>query len=76
MLAALPQTEIVIPQDSAFKYSNLAFGLLGEVISRLSGRPYFEYMQAEILEPLGLTSSVFELTKELRPRMAIGFPSM
>ena len=73
MLAALPQTEIVIPQDSAFKYSNLAFGLLGEVISRLSGRPYFEYMQAEILEPLGLTSSVFELTKELRPRMAIGY---
>jgi CubicO group peptidase (beta-lactamase class C family) len=73
MLTALPQTEIVIPQDSAFKYSNLAFGLLGEVISRLSGRPYFEYMQAEILEPLGLTSSVFELTEELRPRMAIGY---
>ena len=73
MLAALPQTEIVIAQDSAFKYSNLAFGLLGEVISRLSGRPYFEYMQAEILKPLGLTSSVFELTEALRRRMAIGY---
>ena len=73
VLAALPQTEIVIPQDFAFKYSNLAFGLLGEVISRLSGRPYFEYMQAEILEPLGLTSSVFELTERLRPRMAVGY---
>jgi CubicO group peptidase (beta-lactamase class C family) len=73
VLAALPQTEIVIPQDSAFKYSNLAFGLLGEVISRLSGRPYFEYMQAEILEPLGLTSSVFELTEQLRTRMAVGY---
>ena len=31
MLARLPETGIVIPQDSAFKYSNLAFGLLGEV---------------------------------------------
>lgn len=73
LLAALPETEIVIPQDSAFKYSNLAFGLLGEVIGRLSGRSYFEYIQAEILEPLGLTSSVFELTDELRPRTAIGY---
>jgi D-alanyl-D-alanine carboxypeptidase len=73
MLAAFPQTEIVIPQDSDFKYSNLAFGLLGEVISRLSGRSYFEYMQAEILEPLVLTSSMFELTDEFRPRMATGY---
>jgi len=73
VLAALSQTEIVIPQDSAFKYSNLAFGLLGEVISRLSGRTYFDYMTAEILEPLGLTSSVYELTEELRERKAVGY---
>ena len=33
--AALPQTEIVLPADHAFKYSNLAFGLLGEVILSL-----------------------------------------
>lgn len=73
ILAALPNTEIVIPQDSAFKYSNLAFGLLGEAIHRLSGRPYVEYMHAEILRPLGLTSSVFELTDLLRARMAVGY---
>ncbi|MFN0198476.1 MAG: serine hydrolase domain-containing protein, partial [Planctomycetaceae bacterium] len=44
VLAALPQTEVVIPQDSAFKYSNLAYGLLGEVVARVSGMPYFDYI--------------------------------
>jgi len=73
VLAALPQTEVVIPQDSAFKYSNLAFGLLGEVIARVSGQAYFDYVHEHILGPLGMDSSVYELTDELRPRMAIGY---
>ena len=49
MLAKLPETGIVIPQDSAFKYSNLAFGLLGEVVYRLTGMPYTEYIHANII---------------------------
>ena len=73
MLAALPETELVIPQDSAFKYSNLAFGLLGEVVARLSNCSYVDYMHAEILNPLGLYSSVFDLTDALRLRSAVGY---
>ena len=49
MLAALPDVEIVLEQDAAFKYSNLAFALLGEVVSRVSGQPYTEYVRAQIL---------------------------
>ncbi len=45
VLAALPSTEVVIPADSQWKYSNLAFGLLGEVVTRLSGVPYAEYVR-------------------------------
>lgn len=73
LLAALPGVEIVLEQDSAFKYSNLAFALLGEVVSRVSGRPYTEYVRANLLEPLGMTSTTFELTDALRPRMATGY---
>lgn len=73
MLGKLPETGIVIPQDSAFKYSNLAFGLLGEVIYRLTGTPYTEYVHANIIEPLGLTSTVFDLTDELRPHFFVGY---
>lgn len=73
MLAKLPETGIVIAQDSAFKYSNLAFGLLGEVVYRVTGTPYTEYVLANIIEPLGLTSTVFDLTDELRPRFFTGY---
>ena len=40
VLAVLPATEVVIQQDSAWKYSNLAYGLLGEVIRRAADQPY------------------------------------
>jgi CubicO group peptidase (beta-lactamase class C family) len=60
VIAALPSTEVVIPADSQWKYSNLAFGLLGEVVERLSGVPYVEYMRANILGPLGFESTAFE----------------
>ena len=73
ILARLPETGIVIPQDSAFKYSNLAFGLLGEVVYRVTGTPYTEYVRTHIIEPLGLTSTVFDLTDELRPRFFTGY---
>lgn len=73
LLAALPEVEVVLEQDSAFKYSNLAFALLGEVVARISGRPYTEYVRAQILEPLGMTATTFELNDALRPRMATGY---
>ena len=71
-LATLPQVRIAIPPGSAFKYSNLGYALLGEVIERVSGLPYVEYMQRAILDPLGLTSSVYEMTDALSHRAASG----
>lgn len=60
MLAALPETAVVIPADRAWKYSNLAFGLLGEVVARVSGRPYAAYLTDEILAPLGMHATALE----------------
>lgn len=73
ILACLPQTEITIPQDSAWKYSNLGFALLGEVVCRLAGQPCIDYLRAHILTPLGLESTVFDLTAALRPRCFTGY---
>lgn len=72
-LEALPNIEVVIEQDSAFKYSNLAFALLGEVVTRVSGRPYTDYVHTHLLHPLNMASSAFELTDALRPRVASGY---
>ena len=69
----LPGTAIVIAPDSAFKYSNLAFALLGEVVSRVSGGPYDDYIRDNILDPLGMSSSGFQLTDAIQEQMAIGY---
>ena len=73
IMAILPQVGVVIEPDSAFKYSNLGFALLGEVVTRVSRRPYEEYVRGEILEKLDMNSSVFELTESLSSRMATGY---
>ncbi|HEY4346541.1 MAG TPA: serine hydrolase domain-containing protein [Gaiellaceae bacterium] len=54
VLKAMEQYEQVLPAARAHHYSNLGYGLLGEVVARVSGRPYTEYVDAELLGPLGL----------------------
>jgi CubicO group peptidase (beta-lactamase class C family) len=63
-----------VPPNSQWKYSNLGYQLLGEVVARLSGTPYVEYVRSEILEPLGMTSTAFEpLPDPLAGRRATGY---
>jgi len=45
---------------TGFEYSNLGYALLNEVIAEVTGRSYVDAMTAEILEPLGLTSTRFD----------------
>jgi CubicO group peptidase (beta-lactamase class C family) len=73
ILASLSGVEVVLEPDTQFKYSNLAFALLGEVVARVSGRDYQAYLHDRLLRPLGLGSTVFELTPGLRRRFATGY---
>jgi CubicO group peptidase (beta-lactamase class C family) len=73
VLAALPQTELVIAADSAAKYSNLGFGLLGEVAARLRGTDYFSALSAELLQPLGMQDAVFVPDAAQQARLARGY---
>ena len=70
IIAALPKTEVVSETDATFKYNNLAFVLLGEVIARVSRRSYRDFIRRQILEPLGMESSGFEVSN---PRNATGY---
>lgn len=72
LLDELPRVEAVIPPDTAFKYSNVAFGMLGEVVTRAAGVPYEEYVQSEILTPLGMHSSGLRPPSRQEGRLAVG----
>ena len=73
VLAALPQTTVAIPADSAFKYSNLAFALLGEVVARLAGVSYVEHVRTAIFEPLGMLDSTYEPDERHRGLLMTGY---
>lgn len=60
ILAAFPDTDVAIAPGGRFKYSNLAYGLLGEVVARRSGIPYVEYLRANVLGPLDMPDSRFD----------------
>lgn len=73
ILARLPQTAVVIAPDSASKYGNLAYALLGEVVARVAGLPHAEYVRTHIFAPLAMDSSSFGPAAELLARKAIGY---
>jgi len=56
-LADLPLApeHVVLGAARRFHYSNLGFGLLGELVARLRGRPWADVVGAEVLGPLGMT---------------------
>ena len=63
------------PPGVAFEYSNYGFAILGQVVARASGRPYAQYVRDEILRPLGMSASTFEVSEIPRERVAAGYRS-
>ncbi len=73
-LAHVEEISAVIPPNRQWKYSNLGYQLLGEIIARVSGTPYADYVNKKILQPLGMSSTSFEpLPKRLAGRVATGY---
>lgn len=63
LVGLMGEAELVLGPGERFHYSNLAFSLLGEVISRLSGLAYEEYVLERVIRPLGLKRTTFERTE-------------
>jgi len=57
----------------AYEYSNYGFAILGRVVAQVSGRPYADYVKANILEPLGMISTTLEPASVPRDRLALGY---
>jgi CubicO group peptidase (beta-lactamase class C family) len=60
LLERLPEAELVLGSGERWHYSNLAFALLGELVTRLRDAPYRSVLQERVLDPLGLTRTTFE----------------
>ncbi|MHA6793638.1 serine hydrolase domain-containing protein [Pseudonocardia bannensis] len=50
----LSRSDVVLPAARRFHYSNLGFGLLGELVARARGRSWGAVVTEEVLGPLGM----------------------
>jgi CubicO group peptidase (beta-lactamase class C family) len=73
-LARASEIAATVPPNAQWKYSNLGYQLLGEIVERVAGKPYATVLRARILGPLKMTSTGFDpLPARLRTRRATGY---
>jgi CubicO group peptidase (beta-lactamase class C family) len=58
---------------AAFEYSNTGFAILGRVVANVSKMRYRDYVDANILRPLGMTSTFWEAASVPPGRLAKGY---
>jgi CubicO group peptidase (beta-lactamase class C family) len=65
----------VRPAGSLSSYSNYGTALAGLIVEEVSGVPFAEFVEQNILRPLGMEHSTFRepLPAELAPDMAVGY---
>ena len=57
VIKELNKQRLISPRRYISAYSNVGYGLLGEVISRVSGLSYGDYLRQNIFTPLNMTCS-------------------
>jgi CubicO group peptidase (beta-lactamase class C family) len=60
LLAGVTDAKRAFGPYQQFHYSNLAYGLLGGVIERLTGEPWWDVVSARLLGPLGLNRTTYQ----------------
>ncbi|MEU8389606.1 serine hydrolase domain-containing protein [Micromonospora sp. NPDC048843] len=63
LLADVDADKIAYPPHRAYHYSNLAYGLLGGLLERLTGTQWADLLDERILAPLGLRRTTYAATE-------------
>jgi D-alanyl-D-alanine dipeptidase/CubicO group peptidase (beta-lactamase class C family) len=71
-VASLNDTALVHEPGSVFKYSNPGLAVVGEVVARVTGKPFEDAVRELVLAPLGLSDSDFAPRADLLARQAHG----
>jgi len=66
-VASLNATRLVAAPGAITKYSNAGIAVVGEVVARVTGKPYAQAVTDLVLRPLGMAASGFERSALKRP---------
>ena len=69
-LRMIEEEKVVLPLETSFIYSDINFIILGELVSRISGKPLDIYCTENIFKPLGMKDTGFKPPRDLRSRIA------
>ena len=72
LMSALPHTEFRTEPGTAYGYSNVGYAILGAALGRAAGESYIDYVRRRILRPLGMATTDFTLSPDMRDRLATG----
>ncbi|HEY2491676.1 MAG TPA: serine hydrolase domain-containing protein [Paenibacillus sp.] len=59
------QGPLVCQPGDAYNYSTVGFALLGEIVSRISGKKYEDYVIENIIQPLSMERTFFDVPEHL-----------
>ena len=76
VVRSVPLTGAHRRPGEAYHYSNIGYGILGLALQRVAERSFPELVAAEVLSPLGMTSTWFEVPVEERKRLAAGYVNL
>ncbi len=68
---ALSNRKMVGAPGERFAYSNIAYNVLGDLIAKVSGQTFEDYMKEHILLPAGMPDSTFYFLEVARDRLAM-----
>ncbi len=63
------QTHLRFPPGSHFEYCNVSYRILGEILHRLSGMSYQQYLWERVFGPAGMVDTSFQPEPEKSPRV-------
>jgi CubicO group peptidase (beta-lactamase class C family)/D-alanyl-D-alanine dipeptidase len=67
---SLNSTTLIYPPGTHTKYSNAAIAVVGYLLQQHVGKPFADYLRDAVLKPLGMSSSSFVPTPEVRAHLA------
>jgi len=70
-IRGLSSLKLVTAPGERFIYSNIAYNVLGGVISAVSGQPFEAYMKERVLLPAGMPDSTLFYPEVARDRLAV-----
>jgi CubicO group peptidase (beta-lactamase class C family) len=73
LILSLPDTKYLYEPGTYHNYSNTSYAILGAALGRAAGVSYVNYVQKQIIEPLGMTHTAFEPNNQISPLLAKGY---